>query len=150
MTRFNLTIDGKNYQVEIGDISSSPVAVTVNGHTYSVEFEKEVVEELPLAPPEPTLTPTSISPPASSAVKPTVAEAVETVEVEAPMPGKILSIKAQVGDAVKQGQVLCTLEAMKMEMTVGSPAEGIVTAVQIEVGQNVQYGDILFVIGTSK
>ena len=66
------------------------------------------------------------------------------------MPGKILSLEAQVGDTVGEGQTLCTLEAMKMEMTVGSSVDGVVTEVRVGVGQTVQYGSVLYILRALK
>lgn len=68
----------------------------------------------------------------------------ETVEV--PITGKIISISVKAGDAVKEGDVLCTLESMKMENPILSPVDGTVVEVGIEVDQVVKPGGTIAVI----
>lgn len=63
--------------------------------------------------------------------------------ISSSMPGKITEIKVKVEDVVKQGQELCTIEAMKMQMPVTSPQDGTVSEIKVEVGQNVKEGDPL-------
>ena len=63
------------------------------------------------------------------------------------MPGKILSIKVKVGDPVSEGDTLCTLEAMKMEMPISSTITGTVRAVHVKVGSTVAHDDALVTIG---
>ncbi len=65
----------------------------------------------------------------------------------APMPGIVIRVGVQVGDEVKQGQPLLWLEAMKMEHTIASPADGIVNEITVEAGQQVEVGAILAVVG---
>lgn len=64
-----------------------------------------------------------------------------------PMPGKILSVEAKVGDAVSEGDTICTLEAMKMEMPISSTLTGTVQSVHVNVGDTVAYDDPLVSIG---
>ena len=63
------------------------------------------------------------------------------------MPGKILSITVGVGDAVSEGDTVCTLEAMKMEMPISATGSGTVQAVHVQVGDTVAYDDPLVTIG---
>ncbi|MBE6695709.1 MAG: biotin/lipoyl-binding protein, partial [Ruminococcaceae bacterium] len=60
-----------------------------------------------------------------------------------PMPGTILDIKVSVGQAVKKGDVLCVLEAMKMENDIPAPADGTVAAIKVSKGASVQAGEAL-------
>ena len=62
------------------------------------------------------------------------------------MPGKILDIAAKVGDQIKQGDILCNLEAMKMKSPIRSTGDGVIAQVLISEGQNVGYGDVLFTL----
>ncbi len=76
----------------------------------------------------------------------------EAVEVAAggyaaPMPGKVLDVRVQAGDAVTKGQALLTMEAMKMEHLVTASADGVVSEVRVSVGQQVEAGQVLMVIG---
>ena len=66
--------------------------------------------------------------------------------VTAPMPGKILSLKVNVGDTVNSGDLVLMLEAMKMENEVFATASGKVTEIRVKSGDNVSTGDILMVI----
>jgi glutaconyl-CoA/methylmalonyl-CoA decarboxylase subunit gamma len=69
------------------------------------------------------------------------------VSIPAPMPGTILSVKVKAGDTVKKGQVLCILEAMKMENEIMTGADGVVSSVAINAGDSVNTGQVLFIIG---
>lgn len=111
--------------------------ITVNGTSYDV-----TVEELAAG-----VTPAPAAAPAPSAPAPAAPAAKSvgagSVKVAAPMPGKILDIKTKVGDAVKKGQVLLILEAMKMENEVVAPEDGTVASVDTTVGAMVEAGDTL-------
>ena len=68
----------------------------------------------------------------------------ETVEV--PITGKIISVEVKVGDKVKEGDVLCVLESMKMENPILSPVDGTVTEVGVQAEQVVKPGEVIAVI----
>ena len=65
----------------------------------------------------------------------------------APMPGTVIRVGVQVGDAVQQGQPLVWLEAMKMEHAISAPADGVVGELKVEAGQQVEVGAVLAVVG---
>lgn len=69
-------------------------------------------------------------------------------KVEAPLPGKILSVVVSQGSLVKEGDVLCLLESMKMENPILSPVSGTVKEIKISPGQMVQSGEVIVVIGS--
>ncbi len=71
---------------------------------------------------------------------------VEEGVVKAPIPGKVLSVKVEVGSSVKVGDVLLVLEAMKMENEIKAPKTGIVKEIAVSMDTNVNYGDTLVVI----
>ncbi|MBI2846920.1 MAG: DUF2118 domain-containing protein [Chloroflexi bacterium] len=127
---FKLKLGGRSYNIEIKDLSKSPVAVKVNGETFLVELEK-------------TDVPGNISIKREASQEgplPNVkVEAIDNL-VTAPMPGKVLEIKVKVGDRVKYGDELAVLEAMKMEQHVRSVKAGVVKAVRARAGQMVAYG----------
>jgi acetyl-CoA/propionyl-CoA carboxylase biotin carboxyl carrier protein len=62
------------------------------------------------------------------------------------MPGTILDVGVQLGDAVEPGQALCALEAMKMKSPIRAPRGGTIRQVGVEEGQSVDHGDLLFVV----
>ena len=71
------------------------------------------------------------------------AGAAGSVKVNAPMPGKILSVKASAGQAVKKGDVIMILEAMKMENEVVAPQDGTVASINVAAGDSVEAGAVL-------
>ncbi len=149
MAAFELVIDGETFVVEVGDVSRSPVTVRVNGVEKTVSF-REVAPEASASTREVSATPvvpTEPAEPAAAAPAPTPAGAVSGEVIAAPMPGKILSVSVDVGDAVSEGDTVCTLEAMKMEMPISATASGTVQAVHVRVGQNVAYNDPLITVG---
>ncbi|MGN0437734.1 MAG: biotin/lipoyl-containing protein [Lachnospiraceae bacterium] len=116
--------------------------ITVNGTAYDV-----AVEELGAgAVTAPVAAPVAASPVAAApapAPAPAASGSEGAVKVSAPMPGKILAIKANVGQAIKKGDVVMVLEAMKMENEIVAPADGTVASVNVAVGDSVESGDTL-------
>ncbi|MEN6479754.1 MAG: biotin/lipoyl-containing protein [Anaerolineales bacterium] len=148
MAKYQLTVDGKTYEVEVGDVSTSPVEVLVNGVVKSVTFTTGAAAAAPTPAPAPAAAPAPApAAPAKAEPAPTPTAAVEGTKVVAPMPGKILSVLVKVGQNVKQGDTVCTLEAMKMEMPISSTGSGVVKAVHVAVGQTVAYNDALVTLG---
>ena len=130
--------------------------VTLNGRTYEVEVEAaeamllseyEAIAPAPVAA-APAAAPAAPAAPAAApaaAAAPVVTGAGEAVN--APMPGTILKVNVSQGQAVKEGDVLCVLEAMKMENEIMAPKAGTVTQVVVAKGSSVNTGDALVVIG---
>ena len=111
--------------------------VTVNGTAYEIELE-----ELTGAAPAPAAATAAPAPaPAPAAAAPAGGE-----QVTSPMPGTILSINVAAGDAVKRGQVLMVLEAMKMENEIMCPCDGKIASVNTTKGASVESGTLLCVI----
>ena len=127
--------------------------VTLNGRTYEVEVEagKAMLlaeyEAVAPAAPAAAAAPVAAAPAAApaAAAAPVVTGAGEAVN--APMPGNILKVNVNVGDKVKEGQVLVVLEAMKMENEIMAPKAGTVTQVLVSKGSTVDTGAPLVVIG---
>ena len=107
---------------------------TLNGKRYEVEIErvdgyKPLDRGASVSAPAPIIAPT----PAAAGGQ----------SVEAPMPGKILDIRVKVGDAVKYGQPVVIMEAMKMETEIVAPADGTVASVNVNSGDTVETGAVL-------
>ena len=128
--------------------------ITLNGRTYEVEVEagkamllNEYEAIAPAAPAAPAAAP--VAAPAAEAAPTAVPAAVTGAgeAVNAPMPGTILKVNVTQGQAVKEGDVLCVLEAMKMENDIIAPKSGTVTQVVTAKGASVSSGDPLVVIG---
>ena len=109
--------------------------VNVNGTVYEVELE------------EMTGAPSAPAAPATAPAAPAAAPAAGGEKVTSPMPGTILSVNVAAGDAVKRGQVLMILEAMKMENEIMCPCDGTVTSVSVTKGTAVESGTLLCTIG---
>ncbi|MCR5322945.1 MAG: acetyl-CoA carboxylase biotin carboxyl carrier protein subunit [Lachnospiraceae bacterium] len=113
--------------------------ITVNGNVYEVSVEEGGAGSAPAAAPK--AAPAAAPKAAPKAAAP--AGAAGSIKIAAPMPGKILGIKANVGDAVKKGQAIMILEAMKMENEIVATADGTVASINTTVGSSVEAGDIL-------
>ena len=117
--------------------------ITVNGTSYDVSVEELAGGVAPAAAPV-AAAPVAATAPAASAPAPAAKSAgAGSIKVASPMPGKILDVKANVGDAVKKGQVILILEAMKMENEVVAPEDGTIASIDVTVGASVESGDTL-------
>ena len=116
--------------------------VTVNGMVYDVTVEENTTGAAPAAAPVQTAAPAAPAAPAPAAP----AANVTGTKIEAPMPGTVLKVNFAVGDAVKRGDVVCVLEAMKMENEITSPADGKITFIAAK-GTSVKTGDAIASIG---
>lgn len=105
--------------------------ITVNGKAYDVTVQE--AGETPVAASAPA--------PTREAKKPAVTASAGAVSVKSPMPGTILDIKVNVGESVKSGQVLCILEAMKMENDIVAPQDGTVDAILVSKNDSVEAND---------
>ena len=114
--------------------------ITVNGNVYEVTVEEGftgAASAPKAAAPAPKAAPKAAPAPAAAPA------AAGSVAVTAPMPGKILGVKASAGQAVKRGQVLLILEAMKMENEIVAPQDGTVASINVAVGDSVEPGATL-------
>ena len=106
-------------------------SVTVNGVAYDVTVEEIGGAAAPVAAPAPKAAPAA--PKANAGA----------VAVKAPMPGTIMKINVSAGQAVKKGDVLCVLEAMKMENDISAPQDGTVASVNVQKGASVQTDEVI-------
>ena len=118
--------------------------VTVNGVVYEVE-----VEEVSGAASAPAAAP--VAAPAAPAAAPKAAPAAAgkagAVAIKAPMPGTLIKVNVKVGDSVKKGDVLCVLEAMKMENDIMAPQDGVVASVEANQGASVATDAVVVTLG---
>ena len=139
MKTYKFKIGGNDYEVEIGKIEGKTADVTVNGVSYQVEMENA-----PAAPAAPVAAaPVAAAAPAAQAAAPAPAAkpAGEGKSVTSPLPGVIIEISVKEGQAVKAGQKVAVLEALKMENEIAAPADGVVTSIRVAKGDSLQEGD---------
>lgn len=146
MKKFSFTINGNAYDCEINNVEDNIAEVEVNGVTYSVEFDRVL---------ETTKTPKLVRPEAvpstditrSQQKTSSPADPKGTGFIKSPLPGTIIDLHVKVGDTVRTGDKLLTLEAMKMENIINSDKSGQIVTVNFKKGDTVMEGDMLIEIG---
>lgn len=136
---FNVFVDGQYYQVEVECTSGAPVITGI------------APAAMPAAAPRPAAAPAAAPAPAAKpaaapAAAPAEALAEGEVPLRAPMPGMIISYNVKVGDKVETGDLVCVLEAMKMQNSLPAPASGTVKAINFEPGASVAKDAVIMVI----
>ena len=141
MKTYKLKINGNDYNVDINEVEGQDVKLTVNGTDYVVTVDKEMKPQR-----KPVVSaPRQTSAPAAAPQQSSAAAAGS--KVTTPLPGTILDVFVNVGDAVKAGQTVVLLEAMKMENNIEADTDGTVKEVKVRKGDSVLEGDVLVVIG---
>ena len=117
--------------------------ITVNGVTYTVEVEEVAANAAPVAAPVAAPAAAPKAAPAAPKAAPKASGAAGAVAVKAPMPGNIMKVNCKAGAAVKKGDVLIVLEAMKMENDICAPQDGVVASVEVAQGATVETDAVL-------
>ena len=125
MKKFNIKVNGNAYEVEIEEVKAAPAV--------------KAAAKPAAAPAKPAAKP-------AAAPAPAVVGAGDTA-INAPMPGKIVKLVAEAGKAVKKGDVVLILEAMKMQNEISAPVDGTLKSINVAAGQSVKPGEVLAVIG---
>ncbi len=137
--KYNVTLNGKIYEVDVTE--SDAVVTGISQVPFVVAAPAAVAAPVAEAPAA------TSAPEAAPAPAPAVAPATaDGTQVKAPMPGTILAVKKNVGDAVKAGDVIVVLEAMKMENDIVAPCDGTVKSINAPKGSTVNTDDVLAVI----
>ena len=113
--------------------------ITVNGVAYNVSIEEKAAGSAPVSAPAPAAVPAPVQAPAAPAPQ----AASGSIDVTASLPGKVFKIEAAAGQAVKAGDAILILEAMKMEVPVVAPQDGTVASINVSVGDAVEAGTLL-------
>ena len=146
MKTYNFKINGNGYNVVINSAEGRNASVTVNGKEYQVELEEAVSAPVQAAPAAPA--PAQSPAPAQAAAPAAPAAAAGSGKaVTSPLPGVIIAVKVNVGDKVKAGQEVAVLEAMKMENSIEATHDGTVTAINVAKGDSVLEGAPIVTIG---
>ena len=135
MKNYKFKINGNDYTVDVISVEDNIAEVEVNGTPFQVELSKEIK-----TPKTPKLVRAAVSPKIEA--KPVTAKT-GLRKIEAPLPGLISQIKVAEGDAVKKGDTLLYLEAMKMENSILAESDGVVKSIKVKVGDTVLQGDML-------
>jgi len=134
-----IKIDGKSYKVRLPKIEQEKIiAVGVEEATFKVQVKTPNRKQML----------TSFEPAQTSPVRKATLSKQATAEgaITAPMTGKIVTVKVKKGDAVKADQILCVIEAMKMENEITAPKDGTIQEVNVQDGEPVNEGETLFVV----
>lgn len=142
MTTIRVRVGEHWYTVEVGDLSQSPVLVTVDGETFEVDVEADVGPTPPrrgrpaggLSVPD---APTPAAPGSSAQVS------VDDDILRSPMPGRVMSVLVRPGDAVSAGDEVCVVEAMKMEQSILAHRDGTVKTIFVHPLDSVNANDPL-------
>lgn len=123
MRKFNITVNGKTYEVDVEEIGGAPAA------------------SAPVAAPKAAPAAPKAAP--APAAAPKAAPVAGAQQVKSPMPGTIVSVKVNVGDKVSKDTLIAVLEAMKMENEIFAGVEGTVVGVSVSAGDSVNSGDVI-------
>ena len=146
MKKYSFKINGNEYDVAVKNVDDNVADVEVNGTKYSVEFDRAIEStKTPKLVREQVVPSTDITPSQQKTSSPSAPKGAGFVK--SPLPGTILNIHVTVGDMVRSGDKLITLEAMKMENVINSDKSGKVVSVNFKKGDSVMEGDILIEIG---
>lgn len=138
--KLRVKIDEQTFEVEVGDLSTRPIIASVDGDTFEIwpEETETAVEVAALVAAAPVIREKAPARPA-----PVEVAAATSASVKAPIPGLIIAIAIKEGESVKQGQELCTLEAMKMKNSIRAPHAGVIASIRVSVGDHVKHGQAL-------
>lgn len=138
---YKFKLNGKRYEANVVSDTDNIIEIELNGKRYTVEVEREQPKPRPAAP---IITPTAAQMP-SAPTQPQNKPA-KVKKITSPLPGVVLDVKVHPGDAVKRGQVVMILEAMKMENEIEATDDGIVSSISKSKGDSVMEGDTLIVL----
>ena len=137
MKKYNVTVNGVIYEVVVEE---------ADGTAVSAPAAAPAVTPAPVAAPAPAVTPATAAP-APAAAAPKASGAQGSIKVVAPMPGTILKLNVKVGDTLKANDLVCILEAMKMENEIFTAEGGVVKSIEAAQGASVNAGDVIITLG---
>ena len=134
MKKFKFKISGTEYEVSINEIEQNIAEIEVNGTPFTVEIEKQEKS-----------SPLTLSRKPAGKVTPIVtpARSVAASAIKAPLPGSIMKVLVKIGQTVNRGDLLLTMESMKMENNIVAEHDGIIRNIHVQSGQTVMQDDVL-------
>ncbi len=149
MKQYKYKVNGAQYDVTIDSIVGNIAKVEVNGIPFEVEMQGSslVEEDLPTQVADETAAPAVAAAPAAVEAAPAAGAPGAGAPVKAPLPGVVAKILVSVGQAVKKGETVLVLEAMKMENNITAEADGKITGICVAAGDSVMEGTTLVTIG---
>lgn len=150
MNKYQYKVQGVDYDVEIVEVEGNVAKVNVNGIDFEVEMKQPISPAHAIVKPKvevarPVAAPVVGTAPAPA--QPAPVQAGSGIAVKAPLPGTINGVNVKVGDAVKAGDVVVVLEAMKMQNNIEAECDGTITSVAVSQGDSVMEGAVLVTIG---
>lgn len=124
MKKFNVTVDGKKYDVDVDEIEEGKFKIKLDNKSYNVSAQEEITEE-------------------QKKTKSNVSTLSGEKTISSPISGTIGKINVKEGTSVKSGAVLLTLIAMKMENEIKATSDGKVKEIKVKIGETVDVGDVL-------
>ena len=152
MNKYQYKVQGVDYDVEIEEVEGNVAKVVVNGIRFDVELKQPInptstLKKVRVEAPKAVARPAAPVTPAPAAAPAAPVAAGAGSPIKAPLPGTIIELKVNVGDTVKQGDVVLVLEAMKMQNNIESEYSGTVTSITVKQGETVMEGAVLLTIG---
>jgi biotin carboxyl carrier protein len=152
MNKYQYKVQGVDYDVEIEEVEGNVAKVVVNGVRFDVELKQPInptstLKKVRVEAPKAVARPAAPVTPAPAAAPAAPVAAGAGSPIKAPLPGTIIELKVNVGDTVKQGDVVLVLEAMKMQNNIESEYSGTVTSITVKQGETVMEGAVLLTIG---
>ena len=130
-------INGESFQADMERVQRGIFKIKSNGKIFEVQCQPKFLKE----------TGVKLEPTVIATRKPAISLVIEKDAVIAPIAGRIVLFKANVGQQVQRGECVCVLEAMKMENEIATPKAGVVKEIRVSEGTIVNKGDVLAVIG---
>ena len=131
-----IEINGRSFQAKIEKAQRNILQVKIGGKAFEVQHQPKIS----------TVPTVKLEPMATIKRRPAIGLAIEKDAVTAPIAGRIMLLKADVGQRVKEGECICVLEAMKMENEIAAPKAGVVKEIRVSEGAIVNKGDVLAII----
>jgi glutaconyl-CoA/methylmalonyl-CoA decarboxylase subunit gamma len=142
--RFEVDLDGRRLDVSLVDEADVPSAAITPEMEVALGVVRQAHHERTLGVPAPTQTGAAVAPaPVARPAVPNTAAIAGAGTLTAPMPGAIVSVAVAPGARVRRGDVLLTLEAMKMMNAIRAPRDAVVSEIAVAAGQTVAFGDAL-------